>query len=94
MAKPRNFKEEYERYQGKPDQIKNRSARNTARREFEKANGDLPTTTDVDHKTAMSKGGKSKLSNLRAVPQGENTSFSRTKTGAMKSQISKRERKK
>ena len=94
MAKPRNYKLEYERFQGKPEQIKNRSARNTARREFEKANGDLPTTTDVDHKTAMSKGGKSKLSNLRAVPQGENTSFSRTKTGAMKSQISKRERKK
>jgi hypothetical protein len=42
----------------------------------------------------MSKGGTSKLSNLRASPQSENTSFSRTKTGAMKSQISKRERKK
>jgi hypothetical protein len=42
----------------------------------------------------MSKGGKSKLSNLRAVPQSENTSFARTKTGALKSQISTRERKK
>jgi len=49
---------------------------------------------DVDHKKALSKGGKSTLSNLRAAPQSENTSFSRTKTGAMKSQISKRERKK
>jgi 5-methylcytosine-specific restriction endonuclease McrA len=94
MAKPRDYAAEYAKYQGKPDQIKNRSARNTARREFEKANGNLPTTTDVDHKKAMSKGGKSKLSNLRAAPQSENTSFSRTKTGAMKSQISKRERKK
>jgi hypothetical protein len=94
MAKPRDYAAEYAKYQGKPEQIKNRSSRNTARREFEKANGDMPSTTDVDHKKAMSKGGKSKLSNLRAVPQSENTSFSRTKTGAMKSQISKRERKK
>ena len=94
MAKPRNYAAEYAKYQGTPEQIKNRSARNTARREFEKANGNLPTTTDVDHKKAMSKGGKSKLSNLRAVPQSENTSFARTKTGAMKSQTSKRESKK
>jgi len=94
VAKPRNYAAEYAKYQGTPEQIKNRSARNTARREFEKANGNLPTTTDVDHKKAMSKGGKSKLSNLRAVPQSENTSFARTKTGAMKSQTSKRESKK
>ena len=95
MAKARDYKKEYESYQGKPAQIKNRSERNQARRVFEKANGDLPSTTDVDHKKALSKGGAPlKASNLRAAPQSENTSFSRTKTGAMKSQISKRERKK
>jgi hypothetical protein len=94
MAKPRDYAAEYAKYQGTPDQIKNRAERNKARRDYEKANGDLPTTTDVDHKKAMSKGGKSKLSNLRAVPQSENTSFARTKTGALKSQISTRERKK
>jgi hypothetical protein len=42
----------------------------------------------------MSKGGKSNLGNLRAATDNANRSFSRTKTGDMKSQISKRERKK
>jgi len=92
--KKRNYKLEYERYQGTPKQLAAQSERHKARRAYEKANGDLPPTVDVDHKKAMSKGGKSLLANLRAVPQSENTSFSRSKTGAMKSQISKRERKK
>jgi 5-methylcytosine-specific restriction endonuclease McrA len=94
MPKPRDYAAEYRAYQGTPAQIKNRSERNKARRTYEKANGDLPSTVDVDHKKALSKGGSSKMSNLRASPQSENTSFARTKTGDMKSQISKRERKK
>lgn len=94
MAKPRDYTAEYKNYQGTPKQLKAQSERHKARRVFEKAHGDLPPTVDVDHKKAMSKGGSSKLGNLRAAPQSENTSFSRTKTGAMKSQISKRERKK
>lgn len=94
-TKARNYKKEYEAYQGKPEQIKNRSERNQARRAFEKAHGNLPSNVDVDHKKALSKGGApTKLSNLRAASEAENTSFSRTKTGAMKSQVSKRERKK
>lgn len=94
MAKARDYRAEYRNYQGTPAQLKAQSERHKARRAYEKVHGDLPPTVDVDHKKAMSKGGTSKLSNLRAVPQSENTSFSRTKTGAMKSQISKRERKK
>jgi 5-methylcytosine-specific restriction endonuclease McrA len=94
MPKPRDYAAEYAKYQGTPAQIKNRSERNKARRTYEKANGDLPSTVDVDHKKALSKGGSSSMRNLRASPQSENTSFSRTKTGDMKSQISKRERKK
>lgn len=92
--KKRDYVSEYRNYQGTPKQLKAQSERHKARRAYEKANGDLPSTVDVDHKKAMSKGGTSKLSNLRAVHQSENTSFARTKTGAMKSQISKRERKK
>lgn len=87
----RNYAEEYKKYQGTPAQIKKRSERNKARRAYEKTNGDLPSDVDVDHKRALSKGGTSSKRNLRAVPQSENTSFSRTKTGAMKSQTSKRE---
>jgi 5-methylcytosine-specific restriction endonuclease McrA len=94
-TKPRDYKAEYEKYQGTPAQIKKRSERNQARRVFEKAHGNLPSNVDVDHKKALSKGGApTKLSNLRAASEAENTSFSRTKTGAMKSQVSKRERKK
>jgi 5-methylcytosine-specific restriction endonuclease McrA len=94
-TKKRDYRKEYLAYQGKPEQIKNRSERNQARRAFEKAHGNLPSNVDVDHKKALSKGGAPlKLSNLRAASEAENTSFSRTKTGAMKSQVSKRERKK
>jgi 5-methylcytosine-specific restriction endonuclease McrA len=90
-TKPRNYAAEYAAYQGTPAQIKNRAERNKARRDYEKANGNLPSDMDVDHKKAMSKGGATKLGNLRAVTDNANRSFSRTKTGAMKSQTSKRE---
>jgi len=93
-TKPRDYKAEYAKYQGTPAQLKAQSERHKARRAYEKAHGNLPPTVDVDHKKPMSKGGTSSLSNLRASPQSENTSFSRTKTGAVKSQVSKRERKK
>ena len=90
-TKPRDYKSEYKNFQGKPEQIANRSARNSARRTYTNANGAIPEGQDIDHKKAMSKDGKSSLGNLRAVPKEENRSFSRTKTGAMKSQKSKRE---
>jgi hypothetical protein len=93
-TKPRNYKLEYERYQGTPKQLAAQSERHKARRAYEKAHGTLPDDVDVDHKRAMSKGGTSALSNLRASPDNSNRSFARTKTGAMKSQTSKRERKK
>ena len=94
MATKRNYAEEYAKYQGTPEQLHNQSVRHKARRAYEKAHGTLPDDIDVDHKKALSKGGKSTLSNLRAATDNANRSFSRTKTGDMKSQISKRERKK
>lgn len=82
-------------YQGTPEQIKNRSNRNKARRAYEKAHGNLPSDMDVDHKKALSKGGDpTKLSNLRATTDNANRSFARQKDNGLKSQISKRERKK
>jgi hypothetical protein len=92
--KPRNYKLEYERYQGTPKQLAAQSERHKARRAYEKAHGTLPDDVDVDHKKAMSKGGTSKLSNLQASTDNANRSFSRNKNGSMKSQISKREAKK
>lgn len=94
-TKKRNYAEEYRKYQGTPEQLHNQSLRHKARRAYEKAHGVLPDNVDVDHKKALSKGGNATaLSNLRAATQAENRSFARTKTNGLKSQISKRERKK
>ena len=49
---------------------------------------------DVDHKTPLSKGGSNAPSNLRVVKASENRSFARTSSSGVKSQTSKRERKK
>jgi hypothetical protein len=91
--KIRDYKDEYAKYQGQPEQIKRRAERNRARREYEKANGDLPSTVDVDHKRALSRGGTSAMSNLQAINRSTNRSFARTPTGAIKSQRSRRENK-
>jgi hypothetical protein len=37
MVKKRNYRKEYDEYQGRPDQIKERASRNKARREMIKA---------------------------------------------------------
>lgn len=75
--------------------VKKRTEQNAARREMEKAGkvskGD---GKHVDHKTPLSKGGSNDKKNLRVVPASENQSFSRNKDGSLKSQTSRRERKK
>lgn len=82
--KIRDYRDEYDSYQGKPEQRKNRAARNKARRDYEKAHGDLPSSMDLDHKKPLSKGGSTALSNVRPLPKSKNRSFARTQTGAMK----------
>lgn len=81
----RNYAKEYANYQGSPEQIKNRAARNSARAEMVKKGvvkkGD---GKDVDHKRPIVKGGGNGASNLRAVPASQNRSFARTKSGGMK----------
>ena len=82
---PRDYKKEYANYQGKPEQIANRTKRNSARAEMEKKGvvrkGD---GKDVDHKTPIAKGGGNGNGNLRAVPESKNRSFARTKSAGMK----------
>jgi len=81
----RDYKKEYANYQGKPEQIANRSARNSARRQLEnkgivhKGDG-----LDVDHKKPIAKGGGNGGGNLRAIPKSANRSFARTKSAGMK----------
>ena len=61
---PRDYKQEYAEYHGKPDQVSNRSLRNQARRKMGLKKGD---PREVDHKTPISKGGGNGKGNLSAV---------------------------
>lgn len=91
---PRDYRKEYDRYQGKPEQIKNRAMRNAARAKMMKAGkarkGD---GKDVGHVVALDKGGSNK-DGLRLVSKSANRSFARDKQGNLVSETSKRERKK
>ena len=49
---------------------------------------------DVDHKKPLSRGGSGSASNLRVVSASSNRSFSRNRDGSMKSQTSKKEKRK
>ena len=79
----------------KPNRVKDRAQRNAARAIVKKKVGASALQgKDVGHKKAVSKGGKNGLANLFVQNSGENRSFSRNKDGSMKSERSKRERKK
>lgn len=91
--KPRDYKSEYESYQGTPQAKKDRAQRNKARRMMIKAGkakkGD---GKDVGHVKAMGKGGKSVMSNLQVQDRSANRSFARGKKSNMLSETSKREK--
>ena len=78
VNKPRPYKKEYEQYDGTPAVKKKRAERNKARRMMEKAGlvhkGD---GKDVDHKTPLSKGGKTTRSNLSVKSASANRSYAR-----------------
>ena len=80
----RNYRMEYDRYAGKPEQIRKRARRNKARRLLEAAGlvskGD---GMDVDHKVPLDKGGSNVRSNLRVRSKSSNRSFRRTRTADM-----------
>ena len=67
----RNYREEYDNYQGKPEQISNRSSRNKARRQVTKKLGYKPKG-DVDHKNGNPQ--DNSPSNLRVTSEGRNRS--------------------
>jgi hypothetical protein len=85
VNKPRPYKKEYEQYDGTPAVKKKRAARNKARAIMEKAGlvrkGD---GKDVDHKQALSKGGKSVRSNLRVKSASANRSYARNSDHSIK----------
>jgi hypothetical protein len=89
----RDYKKEVAKYTSRPEVIKKRVEQNKARRMMEKAGkvrkGD---GKDVDHKTPLSKGGKTTPSNLRVVPASKNRSFRRNSSSGFLSQMSKKEK--
>lgn len=78
VNKPRPYKKEYEQYDGTEKVKKKRAERNKARRIMMEAGvvskGD---GKDVDHKTPLSKGGKTTRSNLRVKSAHDNRSYPR-----------------
>lgn len=83
--KIRDYRDEYDKYQGTSEQKKNRAKRNTARAQAEKSGsvhkGD---GKDVDHKKPLSKGGSNGKSNRRVVSASSNRSYARNKNGGIK----------
>ena len=76
--------------------MKDRAQRNAARSTVAKKSGVKATALkgDVGHKKAVSKGGQNGLANLFVQNPSANRSFSRNSDGSMKSETSKKERKK
>jgi hypothetical protein len=91
--KIRDYRDEYLKYQGTPEQKKNRAARNAARAKLMKAGkvtkGD---GKDVAHVKALDKGGTSS-DGLRVEGRQANRSFKRDNKGNLVSETSARERK-
>ncbi len=79
----RNYRQEYDRYQGTDKQKKNRAKRNAARAKMEKAGRVKPgDNKDVDHRLGVSAGnGKA---NLRVESKSKNRSYPRTKNAGVK----------
>ena len=81
----RNYKAEYENYDGKPAVKKKRAARNQARAIMEKEGlvhkGD---GKDVDHKKPLSKGGTTTRSNLTVKSATANRSYARKSDHSVK----------
>lgn len=88
----RNYRSEYDNYQGRPEQLKNRAKRNAARAKLMKAGkvrkGD---GKDVAHVRAFDKGGDNG-DGLRVESREANRSFKRDSKGNLVSETSKRER--
>lgn len=86
----RDYKKELSwEHKKKPNRVKDRAARNSARKELGLKVGD---PRDAGHKRALSKGGKNGKGNLEAQNASKNRSFRRNKDGSMKSETSKREK--
>ncbi len=80
----RDYRREYDQYQGRSSIIKRRVLRNKARAEMAKRGlvhkGD---GKDVDHIKPLDKGGSNRRTNWRVLSASANRSFKRTRTGSV-----------
>jgi 5-methylcytosine-specific restriction endonuclease McrA len=87
MPSSKSYKRDYQQEYAteSPERRRNRAKRNQARQEFIKEGKvHVGDKTAIDHKVPLSKGGGTSLSNLRIRSFKSNSSYHRTKTGAMK----------
>ena len=89
----RDYRREYDLYVSK--HIDDVAKRVQARRDVIKKVGKSAVAgKDIDHRQPLSKGGSNKMANFRITSVSRNRSFSRNPDGSLKSQTSKKERKK
>ena len=75
MTKKRNYKKEYANYHSKPEQKKNRAARNKARAAAVKRGAAKKGDgKDVGHKRALKNGGSKSTSNTKIQSRSSNRS--------------------
>lgn len=80
MGSHRDYRDEYDKYQGTPEQIKKRASRNKARAAMVKAGkASKGDGKDVEHKNGNALDDKPDLSNYRMGSQHANRSYPRTK---------------
>lgn len=79
----RNYRQEYDRYQGTDKQKKNRASRNAARAKMIKAGkASKGDGKDVNHKSGSPK--NNKMSNLENISKSANRSYPRTSSARKK----------
>ena len=77
----RDYKHEYQEYQGQPEQIKHRAERNEARRAEEKKLGYNPKGKDVAHIKPLVGGGANTLKNEKVESVAKNRSWRKGQRG-------------
>ena len=80
----RDYQQEYKTLLARGDRIKHTLRLRARRAAMKKGMVKPHDGKHVDHKVPLSKGGSNKASNLRVRGASENSSYQRTKTGAMK----------
>lgn len=85
MPKKRNYRKEYDNYQGTAEQKKNRATRNAARSAaVQRGSASKGDGKDVHHVKPISKGGGNTPGNTKTVAKSANRSFARNKRGGIK----------